>query len=287
MGKFEDARKYAQIATELYDPVAHMNSAHRFGHDQGVGAHWHLAIAQLFLGYPDASKASCTKASALTTDLGNANTNAYNSLWGAFMSLVRRDWDDARKIAEPMIEDALSRSMALWVTFGRHMLGSALVNLEQPEEGMKQLHLGRDEAVGLNNQIFMPMTLRFEAQALSLLGRHGDAVNCLDKALNIVEATDERWWEADIHRVRSEILRDLNDDMIESEAGLRRGIAVAAGQNARLVELRCACSLGQQLSTQGKANEARDVLTPLFESITEGSDAPDLKDAKVLLNQLE
>jgi class 3 adenylate cyclase/tetratricopeptide (TPR) repeat protein len=286
MGRFEEARKYAQLATDLYDPEAHSDSAHRFGHDQGVGAYWHLAIAQLFLGYPDASLAAGARASSLTASLQNANTNSYNSLWAAFTCLVRRDWEGASKIAEPMIEDALSRSMALWVAFGRHLLGSALVNLDQPEAGMKQLHLGREEAQSLNNCIFLPMTLRFEAQALALLGRHDDAVRCLDKALEHIEATVERWWEPDVHRTRGEILRRINGDASVSEASLRQAMVAATSQEARLSELRSACSLGHFLRDHGRADEARDVLTPVYRWFAEGFDTPDLLDANALLNEL-
>ncbi len=286
MGRFEEARTHALLATELHDPDVHGESAHRFGHDQGVGAYWHLAIAQLFLGYPDASARAGERAFALTADLQNANTNAYCSLWGAFTSLVRHDWEGARKIAEPMIEDALSRSMALWIAFGRHLLGCALVNLDQPEAGMRQLHLGRDEASGLNSHVLMPMTLRFEAQALYMLGRHDEAVSCLENALKIVGKTDERWWEPEIHRFKGNLLQHSKANTDGSEDAFRRAIATAANQEAKVIELRSTVSLARLLQAQGRDDEARSSLLAVFNWFSEGFESPDLKDAKGLLDEL-
>jgi len=185
-----------------------------------------------------------------------------------------------------MIEDAGAHSMALWVAFSRHILGGALVNLEEPEAALKELRLGRDEAEKLNNNIFKPMTLRFEAQALSSLGRHDDAIACLDTALEIVEATDERWWESDIHRLRGDIVRHLNSAASDSEASFKRAMAIAADQKARLFELRSAVALGGLWRDQGRGEEARVVLAAIYDWFTEGFDTPDPRDAKALLDEL-
>ncbi|CTQ52318.1 Adenylate cyclase 2 [Roseibium album] len=286
MGRFDLARENGERATKLYDPVAHRNSAHRFGHDLGVASHWHLAIALLFLGHLQTSAEVEAKATSLSADLQNVNTNSYNSLWSAFTRLVRCDWEGAKNVAEPMIEDALSRSMALWVAFGRHMLGSALVNLDQQEEGLKQLHLGREEAEGLNNRIFLPMTLRFEAQALKMLNRHEDAICLLDKALDVVETTGESWWEPDIHRLKAEYLPHLKSNKVTQEESFNRALAVTKLQNSRLPELRCACSFVQFLYRQDRIEEARELFIPKYNWFSEGGDALDLKIARQVMKQL-
>ena len=286
MGEFESARENGELATKLYDPVRDQATAHQFGHDQGVGANWHLAIALLFLGFPDASADAGAKASALAEKLQNATTTGYNSLWAAFTNLVRRDWEGARRVADQMIEDASARSMALWVVFGRHLLGAALVNLGEPEAALQELRHGREEAEKLNNKIFKPMTLRFEAQALSALGQHSSAVACLDGALEIIEATEERWWESDIWRLRGEILQSVPGMANDSENNLRRAIMIAKDQKARLLELRSATALGHLWRKNGRDKEACELVTPIFDWFTEGFDAPDLKDAKALLEEL-
>ena len=286
MGKFEQAYEHSKRAAELYHPKHHRETAHQFGHDQGVGTYWNLAVALLFLGYPDSSVDAGVRASRLAVELQNANTNSYNSLYHAFTKLVRRDWEGARNIAEPMIVEASARSMALWVAFGHHLLGCALVNLDEPEVALEKLRIGQDQAEMLSNNVFRSMTLNFEAQALSLLGSHQEAIARLDDALRIVEATDERWWQPEIHRIRGEIIQRMNGVTDEAEASFRNAMAIATDQKARLVELRTATSLGRLLRDQGKRADAHDILAPRYAWFTEGFDTPDLIDAKILLDEL-
>lgn len=286
MGQFEAARQHIEQAVALYDPERHQHSAHQFGHDLGVGAYWHLAIPRLYMGYPEASAQAGQHASELARDLQNANTTLYNFLWAAFTSLVMRDWTGAKEIAVSMIDDAATRSMALWVVFGRHLLGSALANLNEPEAALEEIHHGRDEAEKLNHAIFKPMTLYFEAQALSALNRFEEAFSRLDEALILVEATGERWWEAEIHRTRGEMNLLVNGPQSDSEASFKRAIEVAIGQNARLLELRGSVSLGHLWRDQGRGEDARDLLVPIYDWFTEGFDTADLKEAKALIEEL-
>ena len=110
----------------LYLPNHHRETAHVFGHDMGVGALWHAAIARLFMGDVQTSASLVIRASDLTRDLQSANTTAYSALWTGFTGLVRRDWVQASETANEMIADAKKRSMALWIVFGRHLLGCAV-----------------------------------------------------------------------------------------------------------------------------------------------------------------
>ena len=136
------------------------------------------------------------------------------------------------KHADPTIHNFLwmNRSMALGVAFGHHMLGCALVHLGEPELALEKLRTGRDQAEMLSNNAYKSMTLHFEAQALSLLGNHDEAIDHVDEALSVVEATDERWWEADIHRARGEIFQRMNGDAGECEASFRQSEASSSSQ---------------------------------------------------------
>ena len=118
-----------------------------------------------------------------------------------------------------------------------------------------------------------------------MLGRPGEGLNCLAEAARIIEITEERANEAELRRVRGDLLSVTGD---QSAAGrsYRKAIAVAERQSAKLFQLRASTSLARLWREQGKRTEARDLLGPTYNWFTEGFDAPDLKDAKALLDEL-
>lgn len=283
---FSIARDHAEQAAMLYDKELHRDSAFHYGHDQGVSTDWHLSMALMFLGFLDESSKVEKRASDLARELKHANTILYDSLYSAFTSLVKRDWERALRVSEAMIEDASARSMALWVVFGLHLRGSALAALARSEEALKEIHRGRDEASRLNHWWFKPITLRFEAQALFDLGRVEEAFGCLDEAERLIEATGERWWASEIHRFRGELDMTSDPSGNKGEASFLRAIDIARSQESKLYELRATTSLARLWDRQGKHQAARDLLGPVYSWFTEGFDTADVKEAQAFLNQL-
>jgi predicted ATPase len=112
-----------------------------------------------------------------------------------------------------------------------------------------------------------------------------DGLAQLDEAERQIDATQERWAEADVHHLRGELLVSLGDSAL-AEQSLWRAISVARSQTAKLYEVRAATSLAYLWRDQGKRNEARDLLAPIYGWFTEGFDTPVLQDAKALLDQL-
>ena len=103
----------------------------------------------------------------------------------------------------------------------------------------------------------------------------------------LVEQTEERWWEAEIYRLRGILLlRHSMAPQAEVETWLRRALDVARRQAARSLELRAATSLARLWRDQGKHAEARDLLEPVYNWFTEGFDTPDLGDARAALEEL-
>jgi predicted ATPase len=131
-----------------------------------------------------------------------------------------------------------------------------------------------------------PMYLTSLAEALGRAGRPSEGLEKLNEAAHQIEATQERWTEADLHRVRGELLIVIGD-LEAAEQSFHQAIAVARRQSARLWELRAATSLARLWRDQDKRNEARDLLAPIYGWFTEGFDTPDLKEAKALLQQLK
>jgi predicted ATPase len=105
--------------------------------------------------------------------------------------------------------------------------------------------------------------------------------------MTAVETTNERWWEAEVHRVAGEIaLKSLEPDTARAEACFNQALAVARQQQAKSWELRAAMSLARLWRDQGKVQQARELLAPVYGWFTEGFDTRDLKEAKVLLEEL-
>ena len=129
--------------------------------------------------------------------------------------------------------------------------------------------------------------LLYLAQAHADLRQFDSATRCIGEAMNVVETTKERWYEAEVHRIAGEIaLLSLEPDMAKAEIYFERALAVAREQKARSWELRAAMSMARLWRDQGKVREARELLAPVFGWFTEGFDTRDLKEAKALLEEL-
>jgi predicted ATPase len=116
------------------------------------------------------------------------------------------------------------------------------------------------------------------------VGRHDEALGALGLGLAQAEQQGEHWYDAELHRLRAEILLDMDGNAIEEvEALFGQSLAIARGQEAKTFELRAATSLARLWQRQGKRDAARDLLAPLYAWFTEGFDTRDLIEAKALL----
>jgi predicted ATPase len=125
------------------------------------------------------------------------------------------------------------------------------------------------------------------AEAYGQVGQPEAGLTCLATALTLVEMTEERWWEAEVYRLKGELLlRFPLPDMPQATACLHQALAVARRQQARTLELRAALSLSRRWQQQGKQAEAYELLAPIYGWFTEGFDTADLQEAKALLDAL-
>jgi predicted ATPase len=157
--------------------------------------------------------------------------------------------------------------------------------LGQLEEGITLMREGMAANRTRGVRLHLPGTLGFVAEAQAKAGRPSEALAALDEAFTIVEETDERIWEPELHRLRAEILL-LEGDEAGAEASLRKALDVTGRQNAKSWELRAATSLAQLWAAQGKPDQARQLLSGVYDWFTEGFDTPDLIEAQTLLQSL-
>ena len=133
----------------------------------------------------------------------------------------------------------------------------------------------------------MPLYSSYLARAHAELGQFEKAWRCIDEAMTAAQKSKERWHEAEIYRLAGEIaVRSSSPDVAKAAEYFERGLAIAREQQAKSWELRAAMSLARLWRDQGKPDEARDILAPVYGWFTEGFDTLDLKQAKALLDEL-
>ena len=135
--------------------------------------------------------------------------------------------------------------------------------------------------------MWMPLYLPNLARAYAELGQFDDAWRCIGEAMTAIEATRETWCEAEVNRIAGEItLLSPKPNATKAEAYFERALAVAHEQQAKSWELRAAMSMARLWRDQGKRQQARDLLAPVYDWFTEGFDTLDLQQAKALLGEL-
>ena len=135
--------------------------------------------------------------------------------------------------------------------------------------------------------MLLPMYHTLLAESYGKIGQIEEGLTVVVEALRGVENTGERYYEAELHRLQGEFLLQLSaDNQREAETCFQQAITVAQNQSAKSWELRAATSLARLWQSQGKREEAHDLLAPVYNWFTEGFDTLDLKDAKALLGEL-
>ena len=134
---------------------------------------------------------------------------------------------------------------------------------------------------------YLPSWLSHLAAAHAELGQLDEAWRSIAEAMRAIETSKERWCEAEVNRIAGEIaLMSPERDVAKAEASFERALAVARQQQAKSWELRAAMSMARLWRDQGKPQQARELLAPVYGWFTEGFDTRDLKEAKALLEEL-
>jgi predicted ATPase len=157
--------------------------------------------------------------------------------------------------------------------------------LGEPEDGYAWITKGLSAHQAAGSVVSTPFAQTLLAESCAKLGRTTEGLRYLTEAEQIIEAAKDRFHEAELHRVRGDLLNGIGD-IAGAERSYQQAIAVAKRQSAKILELHASTSLTRLWSDQKKRAEARDLLVPIYAWFTEGFDTPVLKDAKALLDAL-
>jgi predicted ATPase len=156
-----------------------------------------------------------------------------------------------------------------------------------PSDAVHQITSGIAAYRSTGSTLSSPTWLSYLAKAHADLRQFDDAWRCIGEAIVAVERTKERWWKAEVNRIAGEIALMLpKRDTAKAEAYFERALSVARQQQAKPWELRASMSLARLWRDQGKVQQARELLAPVYGWFTEGFDTRDLKEAKALLEEL-
>jgi predicted ATPase len=288
LGELGPARMHLEQALALHDPVHHCSLAFRYAHfdPRAAGLVW-LSWTLLMLGYPEQARLRSRDALTCARELSHVTTAAHALSRVANLYQFYRDHDAVRDRTDELISLAAEQALPEWLATGTILQGWALAVGGGAGAGGEQLRQGLATYQTIGARLWVPYFLALLAEVQGRAGQAAEALALLHDALARVATTGERWFEAELHRLKGELLLALSPEhAAEAEACLRRALVVARDQAARLWELRAAASLAQLCRDQGRRSEAHDLLAPIYGWFTEGFDTADLKDAKALLDEL-
>ena len=286
-GQFARALQHCEQSIKLYDPYTHGSLAFAAGLDRGVAAHGCAAWGHVYLGHPDRALPLSDQAVALARRVEHPITLADALLFAANVHFERGDLDRGWECAAELAGLAEQLGFPLYVGFGRFYRGWARVESGESEAGIAEIQEAMVELARVGSGVGAPQFLSILAASLRKVGRRDEALDALGLGIALAEQQGQHFYDAELHRLRAEILLDMDGHAVEeAEALLAQALEIAQRQEAKTFELRAATSLVRLWQRQGKCDAARDLLAPLYAWFTEGFDTRDLKEAKALLEDL-
>jgi predicted ATPase len=286
-GDFVEGRAHLDRAIALYDPREHRLLAARFGQDVRVAALSYRSWALWMLGYADAALADASRAVKEAREIGQAATLMYALVHACVIHIECGNYTAANGQVIELVSLAEEKSAQFWKALGLSVQGCLLVLAGRPTDAVQMITSSITALQSTGSTLWLPLHLLYLAKAYAEVDQFDDARHCIDEAIRAVETTNERWIEAEVHCTGGQIaLLSPDPDAAKAEAHFDRAMTVARQQQARSWELRAAMSMARLWRDQGKPQQARELLAPVYGWFTEGFDTHDLKEAKTLLDTL-
>ena len=284
-GSFAPSRSHLEEAFALYDQISYGSLVHQVGYHLQVLSQAWLGLVLFCLGFPHQALARASGAIKEAQELAHPPSLAVSLALGArLLSLVGDDVALEERVAE-LVGVATEQGLPHWRAQGTIGCGWVKVKTGDIAEGISLLRSGSTAYRSTGAESMTPQFIALLAAACEIAGQVEEGLTLLDDALQIVEKTGERWFAAELNRQKGELL--LRQGHTEGAGALhRKALSIARRQEAKLWELRAAVSLARLRRGQGRHAEARDLLAPVYGWFTEGFGTPDLKEAKVLLDEL-
>jgi predicted ATPase len=287
LGEPAEARPHFDGAIALYDPIEHRPLGPRFGVDMGVGSLSYRSLALWILGYPQAALADADRMLKDARDIGQAADLMHALYFASDRLILCGKYRAANALLDEVVALANEKGALFWKALAMSNQGWLFALTGNAADAIKLLASGITAYRSTGSRVGIPQSLSYLARAYAELGQFDDAWRLIGEAATAIETSNEKWYEADIHRMAGEIaMKSPATDTVKAEAYFERALSVARQQQAKSWELRAAMNMARLWRDQGKRDEARDLLAPVYGWFTEGFDTLDLKEAKGLLEEL-
>ncbi|ANG62720.1 hypothetical protein A8C75_09640 [Marinobacterium aestuarii] len=294
LGELAAARKTLEQGVALYDPRQHRSHAFLYGLDPGVLCLCYLALTLELSGEPALAYARNEEVLALARQLSHPISLAFALDYAAELHLFRQESELALSCAEAAIELSTEQGFSYWLAHGRILRAWALAAQGDQAAGIEQIRQGIKAYRATGADMFVTHFMGLLAEALARAGQTTAALPVLDDALALVAKTQERFYEAELYRLRGECLvAQVPSPGSESALALQvedcfqRAIDIAHRQGARLLEWRGMLSLAQLQVQQNRPEEARELLKAICSAAPENDDITSVSTARALLMKLD
>jgi predicted ATPase len=286
-GKFALARARLEHALSLYRPQRYDPAAYFYGHNPVVQNLSSLVEVLWFLGYPERAVQQSHQALTFAQGLSHPFSLAFALCLKVQMHQRRRETTIVQELAETLITLSTEHGFPFRAAMGSMLLGWAMVERGEGKAGIARIEEGIAAFQMTGAKLLSAWWLGLRAEAYGKMGQVEEGLTVLAEALSAAKDTGEHFYDAELQRLKGELLlQRSSDNQREAETCFQHAMTIAQNQGAKAWELRTATSLARLWQHQGKRQEARDLLAPVYTWFTEGFDTPDLQEAKALLDTL-
>jgi predicted ATPase len=286
-GDLVTTRAHLEHSLHLHDVQQSPQPLFTGGHEVRVTILTFLALTLWMLGYADQAQQRSREALARAQQVQHTPSLAWVQLYTTVLCQHRRDMAGTQAYAEALLTLAAAQGFGHRLAHARLLRGWALAMQGDATTGLVHIQQGLGVVQSTGQKLYRPYFLALLAEAHGQAGQPEAGLALLDEALTLVVTTEERWWEAELYRLKGELLLNaacrVQSAAWQAEESLHQALDVARRQQARALELRAALSLGRLWQQHGKRDQAQQLLTEVYGWFTEGFETPDLQEARVWL----
>lgn len=255
--------------------------------DPWIASRSYLSWACWLLGNPDQSLQHSNAAVQIADELDHSFSSALAISFSQWVHQFRRDVQRTLQTAEKAMAISREHGFAFWYGWCRVMRGWAMAQQGDHSDAIDEIRQGIVDWRAQGSELGSHYYYALLAEACAAAGRFDEGLVALDQAASFAAGTGEAFYVPEISRLRGEfLLRQDPDSVSQAESLFQQSLSEAENQNARALQLRAATSLSRLYNNSGKADDARQILQPIYEWFTEGLDTHDLLQAKELLDSL-
>lgn len=286
LGLVTDANEAFERMLAARDPLRPADMQETQGVSYAVLARAWQAHALWCLGYPERAITCAHDALQLAKELRLPFNQALASVYLAMLRQMCAGAELARSEAEAALAFTIEYKAPYYRAWASILVAYAAA-CEQPDaQHLVELRANIEEMKASGARLRLPYYLWLLAEAYDQAGQAAEGLAAIEEALTESRASNERWWDAELHRIRGELMHRCGRDDYDVETALRRAFEIAHTQQARSLELRAATSLARYYHVRGQDEQARRPLREVYDWFTEGLDTPDLRVARALLAEL-